>query len=327
MAARLGTVFRPVFQTLLATLAWGLLLSPPAWSQTSFDWLGDAAHPRDLAMANAAVAATGACGALDLNPAGLEPGFQTAMTSYPAGIRQQLVQYVHQKNGRLSALEIRRFNYGTFDGYDADRTSQGEYTAADMLVRYGVKRRAGKILSVGAAAGLLSSRLEEATAWALTWSLGAQLEITRLDARLGVVLQNRGLFITSFGKALEDELPAAWLAGVSKTLAHLPFTFYIAAGENLATGELLWRLGGEFHLPRRIFLRLGVDQSKLDYHRRNATADLFSGFSLGFGVRTVAPARVIRGDVTRLHKVDFDFAIKSLGPLGYTTSFSLGLII
>lgn len=327
MADRHSTGSRPVFQTLLAMLAWGLLLSPPAWSQTSLDWLGDAVHPRDLAMANAAVAATGACGALDLNPAGLEPGFQTAMTSYPAGIRQQLVQYVHQKDGRLSAFEIRRFNYGTFDGYDADRVSQGEYTAADMLVRYGVKRRAGKILSIGAAGGLLSSRLEKATAWALTWSLGAQLEITRLDARLGVVLQNRGLFLTHFGKAWEDELPAVWLAGVSKTLAHLPFTFHIAAGNNIATSDLLWRLGGEFHLPRGLSLRLGVDQGKLDYHGRNATADLFSGFSLGFGVRTAAPARGIRWDLTRLQKVGFDFAIKSLGPLGYATSFSLGLII
>lgn len=311
-----------------------MLIAASGSAQTSFDWLNDAVHPRGMALANATVAAADPAEALGLNPAGLRwtsvppgPGrsLQLGLRRYPAGISQQVSQLVFSAGAQVVGIEIRRFDYGTFTGYDEDGRRQDDYTAGDLLFRGGVMRRVGRYLSAGVAVGALSSRLEGATARAFLWSLGMQLDVVPLDARLGVVLQNQGWFTTSFGNTLPDELPSTWLVGLAKSLAHLPFTLYAASGKNVATGQLLWRLGGEFRLPGRLALRWGVDQGKPDYRRGEAYADLFSGFCLGFGARMGGADAKADGPRKRSLSLALDGAVKLLGPLGISTSFALAL--
>ena len=319
------------FRVLLAV---GLWLPTSLGAQTSFDWLNDAVHPRGMALANASVAAVNPAEALNLNPAGLRwrPStsdsartFQFSRCSYPAGISQLMTQVILPAGAQVVGIEIRRFNYGTFPGYDEDGLRQEDYTAADVLVRGGIMRRMGKYLAVGAAAGVLSSHLEEVTALAVLWSLGLQLEVAPLAARLGAVVLNQGRFITQYGSARPDNLPATWLVGLAKSLAHLPLTLYFSAGKNAATGQLLWRLGGEFRLPRRLTLRLGVDQGKLDYRRGNTYADLLSGLSLGFGTRPAGPTNPSAKGPKRFTGFTLDGAVKFAGPLGFSSSFALGM--
>ena len=321
-------------RTFLVSLMVGLWLPTSSGAQTSFDWLNDAVHPRGMALANASVAAVNPAEALNLNPAGLRwlpstssPArtFQLSLCRYPAGISQLMTQIILPSDAKVVGVEIRRFNYGTFPGYDEDGLRQKDYTAADVLVRGGMMRRTGKYLAVGATAGILSSRLEEATALAVLWSLGLQLEAAPLAARLGAVVLNRGRFITQYGNTRADNLPATWLVGLTKSLAHLPLTLYISAGENTATGQSLWRLGGEFRLPRRLALRLGVDQGKPDYRRGNTYADLLSGLSLGFGMRPAGPANPSAKGLKRFTGFSLDGAVKFAGPLGFSSSFALGL--
>lgn len=312
-----------------------LWLSTVASAQTSFQWLNDAVHPRDMALANASVAAVNPSGALGLNPAGLRwtpfsagprRGFQLGLRHYPAGITQQMTQIVFPFGAQLVGVEIRCFDYGTFPGYDDEGQRQADdYTAIDLLLRGGVMHRVGRDLVVGAAVGAVYSRLEKATAWAGLWSLGVQLDVAPLSARLGVVVQNQGWFIAPFGSTLPDELPATWLVGLAKSLAHLPLTLHVSAGKNVATGQLLWRLGGEFRLPWRLVLRLGVDQSKLDYRRGQAYSDLLSGFSLGFGTTAGGVDVSAAGNRQRPAGLSLDGAVKFLGPLGFSTSLALGL--
>ncbi len=325
---------RPAGRTFLVLTAVGLWLPTSLEAQTSFDWLNDAVHPRGMALANASVAAVNPVEALNLNPAGLRwlPStsdsartFQLSLCRYPTGISQLMTQIILPSDTKVTGVEIRRFHYGTFPGYDEDGLRQEDYTAADVLVRVGMMRRMGKYLAVGAAGGLLSSRLEEATALAVLWSLGLQLEAAPLGARLGAVVLNRGRFITQYGNTRPDNLPATWLVGLAKSLVHLPLTLHISAGKNVATGQLLWRLGGEFRLPRGLTLRLGVDQGKLDYRRGNTYADLLSGLSLGLGTRSAGTANPSAKGLRRFYGFVLDGAVKFAGPLGFSSSFALGM--
>ncbi|UCH63322.1 MAG: hypothetical protein JSU77_02380 [Fidelibacterota bacterium] len=321
-------------RTLLVSLMVGLWLPTTPEAQTSFDWLNDAVHPRGMALANASVAAVNPAEALNLNPAGLRwlvspssPArtFQLSLCRYPAGVNQLMTQIILPTSAQVLGIEIRRFNYGTFPGYDEEGLRQEDYSAADVLVRGGMMRHMGKYLAAGTTAGILSSRLEESTALAVLWSFGLQLEAAPLGARLGAVVLNRGRFITQYGNTRPDSLPATWLVGLTKSLAYLPLILHISAGENTATGQLLWRLGGEFRLHRKLALRLGVDQGKLDYHRGNTYADLLSGLSLGFGTLSAETTNPSATGLKRFTGFSLDGAVKFAGPLGFSASFALGL--
>ena len=304
-----------------------LVLSTVLWSQTSFEWLADAAHPRGLALANSTIAAQLPTEAVGLNPAGLAAiadssrpvrRVEFGLRLYPAGISQRAVQLVMSARSQVVALDIRNMNYGIFQGYDIDGQETGNYSASDLLVRVAIARRLGRIITVGATVGGLYSRLEEVRAATLLWSLGLQLAVPRFDLRLGAVAQNRGRILNQYTpSALPDELPTALLVGAAKTLAHLPLTLYVTAGRLEGLDNPVWRLGGEFTLPLGIQLRLGVDEGKTDYARGAAYSDLLSGFSLGLGLVTN------RGHRDR--RLTVDGAVKNLGPLGLSSAFALGL--
>ncbi len=318
-----------IFPVFLAVL---LGLITPLLAQSSFDWLREAAHPRGLALAHSSVAGGDPTEALNLNPAGL---FRTDPTRtltagycrYPAGIGQAMSQLILPLGTQLVGIEIRHFGYGTFSGYDDDGVKQADYAAADNLVRVGIARRSGRFLTVGATAAILSSRLAEATATAVLWSLGVQLELAPIDAYLGAVIQNQGWVTQQFANNQPDELPSTWLIGMAKSLAYLPLTIYFTTGKNVAIGQPLWRLGGEFQLPGRFALRLGVDQDKADYSRGSTYADLLSGFSIGVGM-TPAEGLISRQSTgsRRLSGITLDGAVKFLGPLGTCSSVALGLV-
>lgn len=307
----------------------GLLTS--LWAQSSFDWLSEAVHPRGMALAHSTVAGGNPAEALNLNPAGLFRADPTrklmaGYCRYPAGIDQAMSQIIMPAGSQLLGIEVRHFGYGIFSGYDDDGVKQADYAAADNLVRAGIARHAGDFLAVGATVGILNSQLAEANATAVLWSLGVQLEMAPVDAYLGAVIQNQGWFTQQFASSQPDELPSTWLVGIAKSLAYLPLTIYFTTGKSAAAGRLVWRLGGEFQLPGRFLLRLGVDQGKTDYMRGNTYADLLSGFSLGIGM---APAEGSVGrsgmGSKRLSGITLDGAVKFLGPLGTCSSVALGI--
>ncbi len=304
-----------------------LLLSTVLWSQASFEWLADAAHPRGLALANSTIAAQLSTEAVGLNPAGLAAiadssrpvrRVEFGLRLYPAGISQRAIQLVWSAGSQVVALDVRNMNYGDFQGYDSDGRETGDYSAGDLLVRAAVARRLGRIITAGATVGGIFSRLEEAEATALVWSLGLQLAVPRFDLRLGAVAQNQGRILDQYdANASPDEVPTALLVGAAKTLAHLPLTLFVTAGQLAGVRQPVWRLGGEFALPLGIQFRLGVDEGKADYARGATYADLLSGFSLGLGLVTN------RG--RRDGRLTIDGALKNLGPLGLSSAFAVGL--
>ncbi len=304
-----------------------VLLSTILWSQTSFEWLADAAHPRGLALANSTIAAQLQTDAVGLNPAGLAAiadssrpvrRVEFGLRLYPAGISQRAIQLVLSAGSQVVALDVRNMSYGDFQGYDIDGQETADYSAGDLLVRAGIARRLGRIITAGATVGGLFSRLEEFEATTLLWSLGLQLAVPRFDLRLGVVAQNRGRILNQYdANAFPDEIPTALLVGAAKTLAHLPLTLFVTAGKLEGVRQPVWRLGGEFALPLGIRFRLGVDEGKADYARGAPYTDLLSGFSLGLGLVTKPGHRDGR--------LTIDGAVKNLGPLGLSSAFAVGL--
>lgn len=301
-------------------------------AQTSFDWLNDAATPRDAALANAANVAG------DPKPRSLgsddtlrgvvtfesDRELLLAFTRYPADIRQEIILLDVPIGRHNAGLEVRRIGYGAFTAYDESGEENGDYSAADLLVRTHFEYTAGELLTLSCAGGYISSHLSDATAQALLWSVRAQLAVFPMDARVGVAVQNQGRFIESYGSTGGDKLPATWLIGMAKSLAHLPLTLFLSVGENQITTQFLWRLGGEFRISKRLALRLGVDQGKMDYQRGHAYADLLSGFSMGFGFRT-GGASAARIDENRRSSLVADIAVKLMGPLGISSSIAVGL--
>ena len=327
---------------LLWSRAWFLLLAVAVVqslmqslaAQASFHWLGDAVHPRGMALANAAVAAPNPSEALGLNPAGLvlgssvagsRPGLLVVLRRYPAGVSQQMTQIVFPLGRQMAGIEIRRMDYGTFAGYDDEGIPEPNYSAEDILVRGGLMLPVGRHLAVGAAGGGVIGNLAGEQSGALLWSLGARLIIPPLDAQVGAVLQNQGVMMNEFVSVdLPDQLPAMWLVGLAKSLAYLPVTLHLSAGRDLVSRQLLWRLGGEFRLARLV-MRMGVDQGKTTYGRGNAIDDLFSGISLGLGTWSGGGGAGPAMSLQRTRRLRLDAAVKLLGPLGTSTSLALEL--
>lgn len=193
-----------------------------------------------------------------------------------------------------------------------------------MLLLGHVDYTGGELLALRFAGGYIHSHLSDAAARALLWSVRAQLALFPLDARIGAALQNHGQFIETYGTDGEDKLPAIWLVGLSKSLAHLPLTLYLSFGENQVTSQPIWRLGGEFRISKLLALRWGVDQGKMDYTRGNAYADLLSGFSLGCGYKQNTASTTGIG-ISRRSALRADIGIKLMGPLGISSSFAVGL--
>ncbi|MFC1548186.1 hypothetical protein ACFL5M_06630, partial [Candidatus Neomarinimicrobiota bacterium] len=112
------------FRLFLPAMVAGYLATGQA--QTSFDWLNDAATPRDAALANAADIA-GDPGPRLLNNEDASRSFVAfdsdrqlylAFTRYPADIRQEIIQ-LNVPIGRHNAgLEVRHIGYGAFTAYD-----------------------------------------------------------------------------------------------------------------------------------------------------------------------------------------------------------------
>ena len=326
--------WRPVTRAATIVLAAGLVLTSPLGGQTSFDWLSDAVHPRGMALANADVATANPWEALGLNPASLERPAWWAQSKlnllivlrrYPAGIDQQMTQVLMPLGRTVAGVEIRRLDYGTFSGYDDAGLQVADYGAEDLLVRGGLMRPLGRYLALGATVGSVMGNLAGVRSSAFLWSLGARLTVRRLDAQIGAVLQNQGSLVNEVASgALPDQLPGAWLVGLAKNLAYLPLTVHVAGGREMATGRPLWRLGIEIRLAR-LSLRMGVDQSKNNYARGNASADLLSGFSLGIGTQTGGGGLAGALDTRRSPRLGLDGAVKLLGPLGFSTSLALAV--
>jgi hypothetical protein len=309
------------------SLILGLLFGvQPSFGQTSFQWLLDSAHPRDIALANALVAAPNSAQALGVNPAGIsldaddsKRGLAWSLRRDPAAIYQLSTLAVYPFGGYTAAVQLRNVFYGKLAGYDADGLPTGDYSAGDLLLTGGLSRQYGRYLKFGVALGGVLGKMEDYWAAGVFWSAGMQLNIERFDLRFGAVTNYNGGLVKQYADHGKDELPAIQLVGLEKSLAHLPLTLYLAGGKSSVSQDPIWRLGGEFRLGQKVRFRLGVDQGKLDYTTDDEYKNLLAGISLGLGY--FAPAE----RMPKWSTYDIQWGLKLLGPLGISTALSMSV--
>ncbi len=295
-----------------------------SFGQTSFQWLLDSGHPRDIALANALVAAPNSAQALGINPAGISldvegkySGMAFALRADPAAIYQISTQTVFPYRGYTAAIQLRNVYYGKLAGFDEYGDATADYYVNELLLTGGLSHKFGRYVKFGASFGGLLGKIADYRAAAGFWSAGLQLNVERFDLRLGMVTSNNGGFVQQYSDNQGDELPAVQLVGLEKKLAYLPLTLYIAGGKSRVSKEPLWRLGGEFRLGAKVRFRLGVDQGKLGYATDDEYKNLLSGISLGLGYLSPPQA------VPRRSALEIQWGVKLLGPLGMSHAFAL----
>jgi hypothetical protein len=110
----------------------------------------------------------------------------------------------------------------------------------------------------------------------------------------------------------KERLPLNFQFGLSKRLAHLPFT-WSAVLLRYRDEDFRVRLGGEFEISKRLFLRFGYDSvgkdQKLD---TGSMTDRLAGVSLGFGLS--------------YNEYLFDYAFSSFGEVGSLNRLSLSVM-
>ena len=181
-----------------------LVLGPLATgqAQTSFDWLNDAATPREAALANAADIAgipsrrisSSTDSAAGAEIAGNKTDLLLALVQYPANIRQESIRFNVPVGTHGAGLEVRRVAYGTFTSYDEHGQEGSDYSAADLLLRAHFDLAGGELLNFRFAGGYIYSQLSDAAAHASSSDqelaaikhekLQIKDEIAKLEAKL-----------------------------------------------------------------------------------------------------------------------------------------------
>ena len=166
-------------------------------------------------------------------------------------------------------------NYGTIDGYDVNGVSTGELTAYDYAAGVSLGYNVMESLSLGITTKYVSQRLDDITASAVAFDMGAQVRFESFTLAASVV--NVGSQM-KFDQVSED-LPSAARFGVS----FVPFSGGLLTSvelEHRFNGDLLIRQGLELGFSDQYFLRTGYDYMPQQEGRWMATR-----ISVGGGLR------------------------------------------
>ena len=254
-----------------------------AWAQTSYQSLDIAYHVRSLGMSGSGVADVLGADVSSLNPALLSGKEKTLILSavrYPATVQSQLAEWRMAVKGLSVAATFRSVNYGAFKERDRDGNDMGSFSAGDAWLNVAVAKSLSSLADVGVSVGMFQSSVGNVTAVLGLVSLGGRVSIPQLETSLGVSIRNLGTTVKEYTSHIEV-IPTSVAIGVTRKMEYLPLT--LSADAVWWEKRSLFRLGGEFSLPRGLFLQLGTSSFRSDLQTGELWRDIASGFSLGFG--------------------------------------------
>jgi len=207
--------------------------------------------------------------------------------------------------------------YGKFEGYDEFGRPTRDFGVSDNLVHLGLARHGenvfGGLLKTGVQLKVAWSRIEDASARALAFDLGATWSGPS-GLALGGRLLNQGAVLKEFADG-KTSLPGIVEIGLSKALAHLPFTWSLSWQKPLSwmnhwDRDSFFRAGGEFLIAGRWHLGVGYDFGRGEDRLRDVSGDSSKGLSAGVGGR-------LPGDLA------FHWSWSSYGELGSLNRFTI----
>lgn len=206
------------------------------------------------------------------------------------------------------AAGIRYLNYGSFKGYEADGTSSGTFSAADIVIDGSYSHDITDRLRGGITMKMIYSHYESYSAFAMALDLGVNYYNEENDLSLSLLLANMGGQIKRFETAY-NRLPFDIRIAYMQTIASSPIQISVGA-ENLTRWKLpyyshktddgdvareiksgffsnLFRhltFGVQYSPSEKFYVALGYNyktRTDMSAYRRN----FLSGFSIGTGIK------------------------------------------
>jgi hypothetical protein len=288
-----------------------VLFASEVLAQETYNFLKLDQSPRAAALAGSFVANTDDPNVIFYNPAGIshltENPISFSFVKHLLDINSAAISYSQEFEGigRFGGA-IQYINYGTFDGATPDGIKTGEFGAGEVAMIIGYSNELDKNFYYGANIKFIYSGIENRSSTGFAMDLGLNYSIPEVRWNFGFSILNLGTQLTQYYNTSED-LPLDIRLGFSKTLEHLPFTFFASLNKLQdkydSFGERFqqFTFGGEFKLSKVMKLRFGYDNEKRKEYKIGGTAGI-AGFNLGLGIL--------------VSNYNFDYSFSSMGSIG-----------
>ena len=209
------------------------------------------------------------------------------------------------KNFAMYNLGLKNLNYGNFQGYDVNGFQTNEFHANDLIFFSGVSKMIMEDLTLGMNLELLHSNYESFSALAIASNTSLTYNNKKRKLIFSFSLNNLGRQINGFTD-IKEKIPTSLKFGMSKSLNHLPFTYYISlhdlqrfdisgpvqASQSYRDDETILKkmfyhvnIGGELNpFKKNLFLRFGFNFQKR-YQMMLRNIPQLAGFSSGVGIK------------------------------------------
>ncbi|MBU2951185.1 type IX secretion system protein PorQ [Tamlana agarivorans] len=155
-------------------------------------------------------------------------------TSYLGGISYGTAAYAYTYDRHVQTFHagVNYINYGSFDGYDEDGNSTGEFSGSEASFSLGYALQLGySDFYFGTNAKFISSKLEQYSSLGVAVDLGLIYINDHLDLNAALVVRNIGTQITTYAD-INEKLPFEVALGVSQKLDNVPIRWHVTL-ENL----------------------------------------------------------------------------------------------
>ena len=209
------------------------------------------------------------------------------------------------KNFAMYNFGVKNLNYGNFQGYDINGFQTNEFHANERIFFMGISKIIIEDLRLGLNLEILNSNYESFSATAIASNTSLTYKNKKRKLIFSLSLNNIGKQIDGFTD-IKEKIPISLKFGLSKSLNHLPFTYYISlhdlqrfdisgpvqASLSYRDDETILKkmfyhvnIGGELNpFKKNLFLRFGFNfQKRYQMMVKNITQ--LSGFSSGIGIK------------------------------------------
>lgn len=292
-----------------------------AQDRPTFDFLRVDPSARASALAGAFDTYTEDPNVIFYNPAGLSTSDQKMLSAafgkYLLDIKFGAASYTQKyKDIGWFGAGVKYFNYGSFDNTDPNGVANGTFNASDILFTLGYSNYMYDKINYGINLKFIYSSIAGYKSTALAADIGFLYMLKDEQMNFSLSILNLGAQIKAYADTKED-LPLDVRIGMSKKLEHLPLRLSISLGRiNENKDKFIQRLkafsiGGEFLFSDNFNARIGYSNEKRQDLKLGESLGI-AGFSAGFGI--------IVSD-----KYKFDYSLNSLGKVGSTHRFNLGV--
>jgi hypothetical protein len=287
-------------------------------AQSVYEFLRMNYSPRAAALAGSYVANNDDPDVMFYNPAGLgaleKQPVSFSFVKHLLDINSASLTYSREFEGiGRFAAGVQYISYGSFTEADEFGNQTGEFGAGDFSFTLSYANILAENFFYGVNVKFIYSSIADYSSTGAAFDVGLQYVIPSSRWNFGFSIVNIGGQISSYVDTKED-IPLDMRLGFSKTLAHLPLTFYFQFSRlsddygNFGDRFSNFMLGAEIKISKVFALRFGFDNGKRKDMKVGTTAG-FAGFNLGLGVN-VSGYRV-------------DYAFSSLGTIGSLHRFGV----